>query len=69
MAARAVKATRQADSMHLRGSARQEAGEPLALDIAVDSEKNCEGTVKQQGATAQVRHKSATLYLKGDEKY
>ncbi|MFE9813123.1 hypothetical protein [Streptomyces sp. NPDC005548] len=69
VAAQAVKATRQADSMHLKGSARQEGGESLALDIAVDSEKNCEGTVKQQGATAQVRHKSAMLYLKGDEKY
>ncbi|MGW6486200.1 hypothetical protein [Streptomyces sp. NPDC055056] len=69
VAAQAVKATRQADSMHLKGSARQEGGESLALDIAVDSEKNCEGTVKQQGATAEVRHKSATLYLKGDEKY
>ncbi|MEU0786955.1 hypothetical protein ABZ341_36005 [Streptomyces sp. NPDC006173] len=69
VAAQAVKATRQADSMHLKGNARQEGEEALALDIAVDSEKNCEGTVKQQGATAQVRHKNATLYLKGDEEY
>ncbi|MFD7797328.1 hypothetical protein [Streptomyces sp. NPDC059759] len=69
VAAQAVKATRQAESMHLKGSAQQKSGDSLALDIAVDSEKNCEGTIKQQGATAQVRHKSATLYLKGDEKY
>ncbi|MCX4918698.1 hypothetical protein [Streptomyces sp. NBC_00687] len=69
VAAQAVKATRQAESMHLKGSAQQKSGDSLTLDIAVDSEKNCEGTISQQGATAQVRHKSATLYLKGDEKY
>jgi hypothetical protein len=65
----AVKATRQADSMRLRGNVRQEGGQLLALDIAVDSEKNCEGTLTQQGARAEVRHTEATLYLKGDEEY
>ncbi|MFJ7146839.1 hypothetical protein ACIQVT_01285 [Streptomyces sp. NPDC100445] len=69
VADQAVKATRQADSMHVKGRVRQEGGGLLAVDVAVDRDKNCEGTLEQQGATAQVRHTGATLYLKGDEKY
>ncbi|MGW7264555.1 hypothetical protein [Streptomyces sp. NPDC054842] len=69
VADQAVKATQQADSMRLKGNVRQAGGELLALDIAVDKEENCQGTLTQEGARAEVRHTGATLYLKGDEKY
>ncbi|MCX5008562.1 hypothetical protein OHB05_39090 [Streptomyces sp. NBC_00638] len=69
IAAEAVKATRQAESMHVSGTVRQTAGEALEVDLSVDQRKNCEGTVKTAGTTAEVRHVDATLYLRGDEGY
>ncbi|WP_425827223.1 hypothetical protein [Streptomyces fractus] len=69
IAADAVKATRQAESMHVKGTTQQKAGGKVTVDLAVDQSKNCEGTVKMAGTTADVRHLDGTLYLRGDEKY
>ncbi|MEW2168132.1 hypothetical protein AB0912_34860 [Streptomyces sp. NPDC007084] len=69
IAADAVKATGQAESMHVTGTVRQTAGEALDVDLSVDRRKNCQGTVKTADATAEVRHVDATLYLRGDEGY
>ncbi|WP_338702434.1 hypothetical protein V2W30_34020 [Streptomyces sp. Q6] len=69
IAADAVKATEQADSMHVKGRMRQSGGEELTVDLAVDQRKNCDGTIKTAGTTADVRHLDGTLYLRGDEKY
>ncbi|MGY0490494.1 hypothetical protein [Streptomyces sp. WG-D5] len=69
IAADAVKATRQADSMHVKGTTQQKAGGKVTVDLTVDQSKNCEGTVSMAGATADVRHLDGTLYLRGDEKY
>ncbi|MFJ4712409.1 hypothetical protein [Streptomyces sp. NPDC088785] len=69
VADKAVAATREAESLRMKGKVRQSGGEPVAIDIAVDQQKNCQGTVSVSGAKAEVRHVKATFYLKGDEQY
>ncbi|MEU8790849.1 hypothetical protein [Streptomyces sp. NPDC048643] len=69
VAAEAVKATGHATSMHVSGTVRQSAGDALDVDLSVDRDKNCEGTVKTAGTTVEVRHVDTTLYLRGDEGY
>ncbi len=68
IAAKAVAATKGADSMRIKGDMRQE-GKPVSLDIAVDQEKNCEGTIGTGGSKAEVRHTDGTLYMRGNEQY
>ncbi|MET9823967.1 MULTISPECIES: hypothetical protein [Streptomyces] len=69
IAAKAVEATRQAKSMHVKGDTRLEDGSTVTIDVSVDQEKNCEGTIGAGGTEADVRHTDATLYLRGDERY
>ncbi|MEU6004467.1 MULTISPECIES: hypothetical protein [unclassified Streptomyces] len=69
IAADAVKATQQADSMRMKGTVQQSAGSSMSVDLAVDQRKNCDGTIKSEGASAEVRNTKGTFYLKGDEKY
>ncbi|GAA2295432.1 lipoprotein [Streptomyces kunmingensis] len=69
IAADAVKATQEADSMHMKGTVRQSAGSTVTVDLSVDQRKNCAGTIRTGGTSADVRHTDATLYLRGDEKY
>ncbi|MET9544686.1 hypothetical protein ABZY36_05110 [Streptomyces sp. NPDC006627] len=68
IAAKAVAATKKADSMRLKGDMRQD-GRTVSLDLVVDQEKNCEGTVDSAGAKAELRHMNGTLYVRGDEQY
>ncbi|MEU5686134.1 hypothetical protein DEJ48_08860 [Streptomyces venezuelae] len=68
IASKAVAATKGADSMRIKGDMRQD-GKPVSLDIAVDQEKNCEGTIGTGGAKAEVRHTNGTLYMRGNEQY
>lgn len=69
IAAKAVEATRQAKSMHVKGDNRLEDGSSVTIDVSVDQEKNCQGTIGTGEAKADVRHTDATLYLRGDEQY
>ncbi|MGV9288509.1 hypothetical protein [Streptomyces sp. NPDC003719] len=69
VAAKAVEATRQAKSVHMKGDTRLPDGSTLAVDVAVDQEKNCQGTIDTGKGKAEVRHTDATLYLRGDEQY
>ncbi|MEV2251653.1 hypothetical protein AB0I94_13930 [Streptomyces sp. NPDC050147] len=69
IAADAVKATEQADSMRMKGTVQQSAGSTTAVDLAVDNNKNCDGSIKADGASADVRNTKGTFYLRGDEKY
>ncbi|MFG2650749.1 hypothetical protein [Streptomyces sp. NPDC048436] len=69
IAADAVKATKQAESMHMKGTVQQSAGSPLTIDLSVDKDKSCEGTIRQAGSSADVRNTGETFYLRGDEKY
>jgi hypothetical protein len=68
IAAKAVEATKKADSMRLKGDMRQD-GRTVSLDLMVDQEKNCEGTFDSAGAKAELRHMNGTLYVRGDEQY
>ncbi|MFK4065509.1 hypothetical protein [Streptomyces sp. NPDC029674] len=68
IAAKAVKATKGADSMRIKGDMRQ-GGKPVSLDIAVDQAKNCEGTIDTDGSEAEIRHTDGTLYMRGNEQY
>jgi hypothetical protein len=69
IAAKAVEATEQAKSLHMEGDVRPENGGTVTIDVSVDQEKNCEGTIGTGEARADVRHTDATLYLRGDEQY
>ncbi|MGW7276684.1 hypothetical protein ACWGH5_40105 [Streptomyces sp. NPDC054864] len=69
IAADAVKATEQADSMHMKGTVQQSAGTTMTVDLSVDNSKNCDGSFKAEGASADVRNTKGTFYLRGDEKY
>ncbi|MDG9689965.1 hypothetical protein CJI59_00855 [Streptomyces sp. Alain-F2R5] len=69
IAAKAVEATGQAKSLHMKGDVRPENGGTVTVDVSVDQEKNCEGTIGTGEARADVRHTDATLYLRGDEQY
>ncbi|MEU1016182.1 hypothetical protein [Streptomyces sp. NPDC005898] len=69
IAAKAVAATKKADSMRLKGDMRQAGGKSVSVDLAVDQEKNCEGTIDAEGAKAELRHTNAALYVRGNEQY
>lgn len=69
IAADAVRATEQADSLHMKGTTQQSAGSKVTVDLSVDDSKNCDGTIETDGATADVRGTKGTFYLRGDEKY
>ncbi|MFG2720639.1 hypothetical protein ACGFW5_20405 [Streptomyces sp. NPDC048416] len=69
IAAKAVEATRQAESMHMKGTVVQSGGQKVGIDLAVDSQKNCQGTVTNAQAVSDIRHKDATLYVKGNSAY
>ncbi|MEU9646758.1 hypothetical protein [Streptomyces sp. NPDC048188] len=69
IAAKAVEATRQAKSVHVKGDTRTEDGSTVTVDVSVDQEKNCQGTIGAGETRADVRHTDATLYLRGDEQY
>ncbi|MFJ2773914.1 hypothetical protein [Streptomyces sp. NPDC087300] len=68
IAAKAVEATKGAESMRLKGDMSQ-SGKSVSMDLAVDQAKNCEGTIDTDGAKADVRHTDAALYLRGNEQY
>ncbi|MGW7075355.1 hypothetical protein ACWGH2_28110 [Streptomyces sp. NPDC054871] len=69
IAADAVKATEQADSMHMKGTVQQSAGSTMTVDLSVDNSKNCDGSIRAEGTSADVRNAKGTFYLRGDEKY
>ncbi|MEU1330729.1 hypothetical protein [Streptomyces sp. NPDC005865] len=69
IAAKAVAATKGAESMRLKGDMKQADGKSVSLDLAVDQEKNCEGTVDTAGTKAELRHTNGTLYVRGNEQY
>ncbi|MFD7063692.1 hypothetical protein [Streptomyces sp. NPDC059906] len=52
--------TRQAKSMHVKGDTRLEDGSSVTVDVSVDQEKNCQGTIGAADTRADVRHTDAT---------
>ncbi|MFD5182222.1 hypothetical protein ACFWMQ_06195 [Streptomyces sp. NPDC058372] len=68
IAASAVKATRDAESVHITGTGQQQ-GQQVKLDFSVDNKDNCTGTLTGPEAEADVLQVGETVYMRGDEKF
>ncbi|MFF3172618.1 hypothetical protein ACFVQ0_08335 [Streptomyces sp. NPDC057900] len=69
IAADAVKATRDAASVRVKGNVRQQGGNEIRVDFHVDDQDRCTGTMTGQGASADVIQVGQTAYVRGDEKF
>ncbi|MER5771897.1 hypothetical protein [Streptomyces sp. NPDC001985] len=69
IAADAVQATRDAASVRMAGSAKQQDGSTVQVDFRVDERDNCTGTLSRQGAKADIIQTGQTAYVKGDETF
>ncbi|MFD5099985.1 hypothetical protein [Streptomyces albidochromogenes] len=69
IAAKAVKATNGASSVHMAGTAHQEGGTTIKVDFKVDTQDNCTGTLSGQGTEAEVIKTSETGYVKGNDAF
>src|SRR4051812_29045930 len=65
IAAKAVTATQDAESVRMRGTARPAAdGASVTVDFRVDAKDNCVGSMSGQGAKADVIQAKQTLYVR-----
>lgn len=70
IAAKAVAATDKASSVHLKGTARTEGAGRIELDVRVDDQGNCTGTISGDGARAELlRSKGGDVLIKGDRTF
>ncbi|MFJ4902705.1 hypothetical protein [Streptomyces sp. NPDC088727] len=69
IAADAVKATRDAPSVRVKGNVRQPGGNVIRVDFQVDDQDRCTGTMTGQGAKADVIQVGQAAYVRGDEKF
>ncbi|MCS0638675.1 hypothetical protein NX801_24070 [Streptomyces sp. LP05-1] len=69
IAADAVKATREAKSVRVEGTARQPTGNEIGLNFHVDEQDHCTGTITGQGAKAEVLQLGQQVYVRGDQKF
>lgn len=63
-----IAALKSADSLRLQGDL-QTNGQKLALDIALDKDGNCAGTIGAGNGTAQVINTGGKAYLKADREF
>ncbi|MFF8829888.1 hypothetical protein [Streptomyces sp. NPDC015131] len=68
IAEKAVKATRDARSVRMSGTAQQQ-GASVKVDFKVDEKDGCVGTMTGKGGKAEVRQTGQTMYLKGDQDF
>ncbi|WP_121830887.1 hypothetical protein [Streptomyces sp. S1] len=70
IAAEAVKATRDADSVRITGTSRAQ-GAPAAVktEFQVDEKDNCLGTLSMNDAKADVRQAGQNTYVRGNERF
>ncbi|MEV8224807.1 hypothetical protein AB0P41_01800 [Streptomyces sp. NPDC079167] len=68
IAAAAVKATRDAESVHIVGTSQQQ-GQEMKLDFIVDNKDNCTGTLTGPEAEADVLQVGETTYVRGEKKF
>ncbi|WLQ43229.1 hypothetical protein P8A22_26930 [Streptomyces laculatispora] len=69
IAADAVKATRDAQSVRVRGNVQQPGGNEIRVDFHVDEQDRCTGTMSGQGAKADVIQVGQAAFVRGDEKF
>jgi hypothetical protein len=68
IADKAVEATRSAESLTMAGRIEKD-GEPVSVDLALDSAQNCTGRLGVKGGRAELRQLAETMYVKGDEQF
>ncbi|MEU6595383.1 hypothetical protein ABZ923_40360 [Streptomyces sp. NPDC046881] len=68
VAAKAVSATRDSASLRMAGKVSAD-GQPLTVDVHVDTQKNCKGRMAMEQGSADVIHAGQATYIKGDEKF
>ncbi|MEW2633132.1 hypothetical protein AB0903_16115 [Streptomyces sp. NPDC048389] len=68
IADKAVEATRSARSLAMAGRIEKD-GEPVSVDLALDSAQNCTGRLGAKGGRAELRQLAETMYLKGDQQF
>ncbi|MFE7672685.1 hypothetical protein ACFU5N_10750 [Streptomyces albidoflavus] len=68
IAAAAVKATRDAESVHITGTGKQQ-GQEMKLDFSVDNKDNCTGTLTGPEAEADVLQIGQAVYLRADKTF
>ncbi|OON82816.1 hypothetical protein [Streptomyces tsukubensis] len=68
IADRAVAATKDASSVRLAGRLRS-GSKPVSVDIAVDTDGKCDGTMTTEGAKIDLVRTGTATYVKGDEKF
>ncbi|MGX6743479.1 hypothetical protein [Streptomyces peucetius] len=68
IADKAVEATKAAKSLAMAGRIEKD-GEPVSIDLALDSAQNCTGRLGIKGGRAELRQVGETMYLKGDEQF
>ncbi|MFE2765139.1 hypothetical protein ACFXGD_02670 [Streptomyces albidoflavus] len=68
IAAAAVKATRDAESVHITGTGEQQ-GQEMKLDFSVDNKDNCTGTLSGPEAEADVVQAGQAVYLRADKAF
>ncbi|MGW7287957.1 hypothetical protein ACWGH4_20995 [Streptomyces sp. NPDC054847] len=68
IADKAVAATRAAKSLTMAGRTEKD-GEPVSVDLALDSGDKCSGLLGVKGGRAELRQASEVMYLKGDEQF
>ncbi|MCM2389772.1 hypothetical protein [Streptomyces albipurpureus] len=66
IAADAVQATRDAKSVRMAGSVKQQDGSTIQVDFRVDEQDNCTGTLSGQGTKAEIIQTSQSAYVRGD---
>ncbi|WP_256105207.1 hypothetical protein [Streptomyces sp. ODS05-4] len=70
IAAKAVKATRDAESVRIAGTSKpQGAPQAMTVDFQVDEQDNCQGTMTMKDAKADVRQAGQSAYVKGNEPF
>lgn len=65
IADKAIAAMKSADSLRMAGSIESD-GDPVTVDLAMDSRDNCTGGLGVRGGRAELRRLSDVIYLKGD---
>ncbi|MDL5199234.1 hypothetical protein [Streptomyces sp. ALI-76-A] len=70
IAARAVTATEKASSVHMKGTAQANGSSTVELDIRVDDQGNCTGTISGDGGRAELlRSEGGDVLIKGDRAF
>lgn len=65
----AISAMKSLSSMRARGSIADEDGSQIGIDLLVDADGTCEGSVSFESATAQIIALGDDQYLKGSEAF